>query len=173
MPFKKVLFQLISYREFHTEAVAIGDNHDPGTVVLHGSPHIEMGLGFVHGTFLLQLCKVTVGQILAKDQYSETNDDLSKSRDEESQAPCDERRLTVLHAGEDVRDEQVSETGTSITPTSSNSVGRAHNSGREHGRAPVLAGDEGSKGETDAKTHNDEASGTRDGSHAEGSRRSK
>ena len=130
-----------------------------------------MRLRFVHLTVFLQFFKVSVGEILAKDEDIQANNDLSKCRDKESNTPCNVCRLSVLDTTENIREQQVGKTSTGITPAGSNSVRRAHNSRREHGGTPELASDKGSQGETNAQTHSNETSRGGDGSHAERSGR--
>lgn len=90
----------------------------------------------------------------------------------ERQAPCAEACRSKIIVNQVVQQwhDQLGDTATQISPSSSGAIRQAHNFAVEHGAHPKLAGDKSRQGETNEEAHQDEAVDCGNQRHAEHSR---
>lgn len=167
----QVAGDVVVHGQLHAEAVAVGEHHDPSTVIFQGGPHVHVGLGAPqHKARLAEVGVVAIRGVDAEDEAGHANDNLGEGRDPEGHAPGDEVGVQVTQTVVDGGHDQVGDAGTGVTPACSQAVGGAHDADVEHGGDPELAGHEGRQGEPDDHSHGDEGPGIGHNRHTEGGR---
>lgn len=128
-----------------TEAESVGRSQDPRAVVgrskvhevQHALPDPPLGLD--------QRAVVTVRCVYRVTQHQVARQQVEAARDEEGQAPCEERVVPCGHVEHDTRHEDLDEASACVAPPSSDGGGEPDHLGAEKGRGHVLVDDEASQ----------------------------